>query len=296
MNPPSTKEPTRPRSHRPPADATLNRYAHQWGATNIPFSEGLPGAHQQDHPQLQQAFQYLNQSAALRSLMLLSGPNGVGKSHLLSHWRDQLDPRQYQPIAITQASLSHAGLLAYLARKLGKPSGTRSTTLMHLEDAFIELGETTAVIILDEAQNYSHSALEEIRLLLGINLTRRPAFSLILIGDDYLLGALKLRSHRALYTRIACHHRLEAWSPEEIQSLLEASQSAVGLQGELILPAAIELIVSASAGMPRTALHLARAAWIAASHAKDNHISAEHLQSIIPSIPAVSDSVTPSLT
>jgi chromosomal replication initiation ATPase DnaA len=25
--------------------------------------------------------------------MLLSGPNGVGKSHLLSHWRDQLDPR-----------------------------------------------------------------------------------------------------------------------------------------------------------------------------------------------------------
>ena len=100
----------------------------------------------------------LNQSAAFRSLMLLSGPNGVGKSYLLSHWRDQLDPRRYQPIAITQASLSHAGLLAYLARKLGKPSGTRSTTLMHLEEALTEHGETTAVIILDEAQNYSHSA------------------------------------------------------------------------------------------------------------------------------------------
>ena len=110
------------------------------------------------------------------------------------------------------------------------------------------------------------------------------------------LGALKLRSHRALYTRIACHHRLQPWSPEEIQNLLEASQNAVGLQSNLILPAAIELIVSASAGMPRTALHLARAAWIAASHAKANHITPEHLQSIIPSIPAVSDSVTPSLT
>ena len=299
MNASSAKQPSeshRPRSQRPPTDATLNRYAHQWGATTIPFSEDQPGAYQQEHPQLQQAYQSLNQSAALRSLMLLSGPNGVGKSYLLSHWRDQLDPRRYQPIAITQASLSHAGLLAYLARKLGKPSGTRSTTLMHLEEALTELGETTAVIILDEAQNYSHSALEEIRLLLGINLTRRPAFSLILIGDDNLLGALKLRSHRALYTRIACHHHLEPWNHQEIESLLETSQSAVGLESNIIIPAAVKLIVSASGGMPRTALHLARAAWIAASQAKANQITAEHLQSIIPSIPAVSDSVMPSLT
>ena len=130
--------------------------------------------------------------------MLLSGPNGVGKSHLVSHWKDGLDLRLYHPIAITQASLSHAGLLSYITRKLGKPSGNRSTNLIHLEEALSELGETTAVIILDEAQNYSHAALEEIRLLLGLDLTRRSAFSLILIGDDYLLGHLRLRSHRAL--------------------------------------------------------------------------------------------------
>lgn len=279
-----------------PTDATLTRYAHQWGATAVPFTGDHPKAYQEHHPQVQQAHQHLTQSAALRSLMLLSGPNGIGKSHLLGHWRDQLDTRLYLPIAITQASLSHAGLLSYLARKLGKPSGTRSTTLMHLEEALAELGDTTAIIILDEAQNYNHAALEEIRLLLGINLASRPAFSLILVGDDYLLGGLRLRSHRALYTRIACHYHLDPWTPDEITQLLQANQQAVGLTDNLIDPAATDLITQASQGLPRTALQVARAAWIAASQAKANVITAAHIQSILPTIPAVSEGMTPTLT
>lgn len=275
-------------------EASLNRYAHQWGATDVPFTGDHPRAFQQEHRQVRQAQEHLTQSAALRSLMLLSGPNGVGKSRLLGHWRDQLDPRLYVPIVITQASLSHAGLLNYLARKLGKPGGTRSTVLMHLEEAFGELGEKTAVLILDEAQNYNHAALEEIRLLLGIDLASRPAFSLILVGDDYLLGGLKLRSHRALYTRIGCHYHLEPWSPEDIKQLLQVSQQAVGLSEEDLQPAAVDLIISAAAGLPRTALQVARAAWIAASKGKASLISAEHVQGVLSSIPAVSESMPPS--
>ncbi len=231
----------KPSGRKPITDASITHYTHLWGATGIPFSEET--THYQEPPQIQQAQQQLlTQSPALRSLMLLSGPNGVGKSHLVSHWKERLDPRLYCAIAITQASLSHAGLLAYLARKFGKAGGTRSTTLMHLEEALAELGETTAVIILDEAQNYSHGALEEIRLLLGIGLSRRPAFSLVLIGDEHLLGSLRLRSHRALYSRIACHHQLKAWESQEIEDLLETSQHAVGLNDPIIIPAAIDLI------------------------------------------------------
>lgn len=273
-------------SLRTPADATLNRYTHIWGATGVPFAED--GRQSHDSPRIDKSNQLLNQSAALRSPMLLSGPNGVGKSHLVSHWQEQLDRRLFHPIPITQASLSHAGILAYLARKLGKAGGNRSTTLIQLEEAFLELGEGSAVIILDEAQNYSHAALEEVRLLLGVGLSRRPAFSLILIGDDYLLGALKLRSHRALYTRIACHHQLEPWSAEEIEQLLDRSQQAVGLTPSVIAPAALELIVSASEGLPRAALQLARAGWIAASQDQARAIESEHVQSVLASIPAVS--------
>ena len=167
---------------------------------------------------------------------------------------------------------------------------------MHLEEAIAELGDTTAVIILDEAQNYTHAALEEIRLLLGIDLASRPAFSLILTGDDYLLGGLRLRSHRALYTRIACHYHLAPWTPDEITQLLQANQQAVGFSDNLIDTAAIDLITHASQGLPRTDLQVARAAWIAASQTKANVITAAQIQSILPTIPAVSDGLTPSLT
>ena len=278
--------------HSPP-DTTLIRYTHQWGVTSVPFTGDHPQDYQQDHDQVYQAHQHLTQSAALRSLMLLSGPNGIGKSRLLGHWRDQLNPRLYGPIAITQASLSHAGLLSYLARKLGKPSGTRSTNLMHLEEAFAEIGDKTAVIILDEAQNYNQAALEEVRLLLGIDLAKRPAFSLILVGDDYLLGGLKLRSHRALYTRIACHYHLAPWKPEEIAQLLLSSQKAVGHSETQLDSAALDLVISASHGLPRMALQVALAAWIVASKEKATMITAKHVQSILKMIPAVNDSQPP---
>jgi type II secretory pathway predicted ATPase ExeA len=76
-------------------------------------------------------------------------------------------------------------------------------SLKSLEEAFGELGRLIPVLLLDEAQNYASSALEEARMLLGLNLPDQPAFALILVGDPYLLSTLRLRSHRALYSRIA---------------------------------------------------------------------------------------------
>jgi len=40
---------------------------------------------------------------------------------------------------------------------------------------------------------------------MGVNLAEPPAFGLVLIGDEYLLGALRLRQHRSLYSRIASY-------------------------------------------------------------------------------------------
>jgi hypothetical protein len=82
----------------------------------------------------------------------------------------------------------------------------RERNLISIEEALAELERRTLVLAMDEAQNYSHDALEEIRLLLGLNLPERPAFALLLVGDDYLLGTLRLRHHRALYSRISAHY------------------------------------------------------------------------------------------
>jgi hypothetical protein len=55
-----------------------------------------------------------NQRAALRSLMLLSGENGVVKSALARRWLRSLESKAYFPVCITQASLTGIGLLSLL--------------------------------------------------------------------------------------------------------------------------------------------------------------------------------------
>lgn len=138
-----------------------------------------------DTPAVQKAFTHLTQCATLRSVMLLSGLNGVGKSALAGRWIRGLDERLFHPLCLTQATLSGSGILSSLTSKLGKAASfRRERNLQLIEKSLEELDRRILLIVLDEAQNYTHGSLEEVRLLLGLNLPQAPAFALILIGDE----------------------------------------------------------------------------------------------------------------
>jgi general secretion pathway protein A len=269
------------------AERTLAQAAHAWGAQSVPFSD-QPKTELFRTASLDRATVLLNQSAALRSVMLLSGEHGVGKSALAGRWLRSLEPKAYFPLCITQASLTGIGVLAFFLQKLGKaPKHQRSTNLKLLEEALAELGRTIPVLLLDEAQNYNISALEEIRMLLGLNLPEQPAFALILVGDPYLLSALRLRSHRALYSRIAVHARIESLSRSEVESYVEHQLRQVGIERPCFEAAALELLAAATEGIPRTINLVARAAWIEAAKEKSLQINAAHLQSALELVPSV---------
>jgi len=269
------------------SEADLSLLARQWGATAVPF--GLVNAQDWlESPVAQKALACLTQTAALRSVMLLSGPNGVGKSALVGRWMRSLDTRLFCPVCLTQATLSGTAILAALAAKLGKEATFyRHANLRLVEAALQELERRILVLILDEAQNYSQPSLEEVRLLLGLNLPDQPAFALILIGDEYLLASLKLRNQRALYSRLACQVSLEPWTPAQCAQYLGAALSAVGLSSARLEPAAIQLLASASAGLPRSLCLLARAAWIAAATTQAQTITPDHVQMALQQVPCV---------
>lgn len=269
------------------SEADLWILARQWGASAVPF--GLVNAQDWlDTPGAQKALSCLSQTAALRSVMLLCGANGVGKSALAGRWMRSLDTRLYLPLCLTQATLSGTGILSALCHKLGKAASfRRERNLQLIEQALEELDRRILVVILDEAQNYSHSTLEEVRLLLGLNLPEQPAFALVLIGDDYLLASLKLRNQRALYSRLACQVTLGNWTGTECAQYLTRALSAVGLSGSVMEPAALELLASASAGLPRSLCLLARAAWIKAATSGTQKITAAHVNAAIEMVPCV---------
>lgn len=199
-----------PMKNAPHLDLAL--LARQWGATAVPFTEFTPDAWLAT-AQTQRALALLERTATWRRVLLLAGANGVGKSARVGRWVSALDRRLFCPLVLTYASLSGSGVLAALASKLGKaPTYPRPTNLALIEAALAELDKVVPATILDEAQSLAYGSLEEVRLLLGLNLAQPPAFALVLIGDEYLLGTLRLRQHRSLYSRIGCHYRLTPWN------------------------------------------------------------------------------------
>ena len=269
----------------------LGHYVHFWGARQVPFQDQADQA-MFHTPDTRQALESLQQTAALRSVMLLSGDNGVGKSLLVAQWVKALSPKAFVPVLITQASLSASGVLASIVAKLGRtPTIRRSRNLIELEEALHRLGRLVPVLVLDEAQNYAPAAMEEVRLLLGLNLPAQPAFALILIGDNYLLDTLRLQSRRPLYSRIALSCQLPNLTPPQIQEYLAHGTAQAGLQRDCFDPPAAEMLAAASDGIPRTINLLARAAWIEASRQKATTIAPQHVQHALRLVPAAQDKV-----
>ena len=131
------------------------------------------------------------------------------------------------------------------------------------------------------------------RLLLGLNLVEPPAFGLVLIGDEYLLGTLRLRQHRSLYSRIAAHASLGPWTPAQASQYLHQSLASVGINRPTLEPAALNLLTSASGGLARSLCLLARAAWIEAASAGLQTIQPEHVQAAIERVPAAAAPALP---
>lgn len=266
----------------------LDRYARSWGATAVPFGP-LSDNQWMAIPSQQRALNLLDQTAALRGVMLLSGGNGTGKSTLVGRWVRQLETRLYTPVNLTQATLSSSGLLASLSRSLGKRASIRrERNLDELSSYLSEHERQTLVIVMDDAQNSTHGTLEELRLLLGLNLPSQPTFALVLIGDEYLLGQLQLRNHRALCSRLSAHHLLCPWTLEEIQTYLQTGLEAVGIhRSKVFEPAALDLLVRATAGIPRSVCLLARAAWLEAARAEAREINAQIMQQAMEQVPGL---------
>jgi type II secretory pathway predicted ATPase ExeA len=172
---------------------------------------------------------------------------------------------------------------------LGKRGSIRrERNLDELSSYLSEHERQTLVIVMDDAQNSTHGTLEELRLLLGLNLPSQPAFALILIGDEYLLGQLQLRNHRALCSRLGAHHLLAPWTLEEIQTYLKTGLEAVGINRATVFePAAVDLLVRATAGVPRGVCLLARAAWLEAARAEAREITAQTLQLAMEQVPGL---------
>lgn len=270
-------------AHRAERQPTLEDHLRAWGLRHAPFAApAIPSdksAELYTTPAQREIRHLLDTTAALRGVMTLTGSPGTGKSTLIKSWIAGLEPKRFLPLLITQSSLSATGVLETLLSKLGEPPGfKRSANLLRLEKHLADLDPITLVLVLDDAQNYPGAALEEIRLLLGLGGRARSAFALVLLGDEYLIGSLRLSVQRALFSRISASAAMEPLPPQDIPAYLAWHISRAGLQADVFAPAAIDL--------------LAQAAWLAAARENQFTIQPEHVHTALRQVPSAKARIT----
>lgn len=270
-----------------PASAADNlplAFKSLWGASAIPFCAGAKPAFEPPH--FEALCARLAQLCALGSSGVLHGSNGSGKSYLINHLLSvRLSEKQFKILVLTHSSLTGSDLLRALCLLLEiQPKFRRSDNVAAITQAWKELGNRWPVVILEEAQNLSAVALEELRLLSCARLDTVP-FSLILIGDSSLLPKLKLGVHAPLRSRLGYCLELTPFDAQLARQYIEHSLRSASIHLNPFQPEALELLIQASGGLARTINHLAQRAMEAAASSGSLEVSAAHVQAAIDRLP-----------
>ena len=258
-----------------------------WGASRWPgFADSTVVI---SHPGWQESLRRLQQLVAVRSSGLVHGSHGVGKSFLVHHWSQNLSSKAYRCLRLTHSSLMGSDLLRQLVTLGGKrPQYRRGDNVLLLQGLWQEWAPVWPVLIVEEAQNLNAAALEELRLLTCARPDTQIPFSLLLVGDEDLLGRLELGINRALVSRLGFSLQLGPWPNEILQQYVHQRLMEVGIHVSPLEASAEELLVKSAQGSPRIANHLLQRALEQAAMAQRRGVTALDVQKALDQLPWLS--------
>lgn len=268
-------------------DADL-RIEHQlkrlWGALQMPFAKSVRTPFR--WPAFDHTVHRLQQMVQVRSSGVLCGENGTGKSRLLAYALEQLPHKAYKILHIHHTSLSASELLRVICCELDiAPAFRRSDTLRLIANNWAQPDGRFPVMVIDEAQNLSASALEELRLLSCTQLDGSTDFILLLCGDLELMPTLRMRLNRPLLFRLGFQLQMLPLDPVSLQRYIEHRLKDAAFPDDALQPEACAMAAQACAGLMRNADALMRAAIQCAAADNSPLIRTPHIQHALDMLP-----------
>jgi type II secretory pathway predicted ATPase ExeA len=257
-----------------------------WGASQLPFGAAVEKPYASES--FSQTRHRLEQLVAVRACGLVHGPNGVGKTLLVQHFLAGLPDKRYKTLMLSHSSVTGTDLLRLLCSELGQTARMRrSDNVLSIRQGWQQLDRLWPVLVLDEAQNLSATALEEVRLLTCERRDTQPPFSLLLVGDEQLLPRLQMGINAPLLARLSFCLPLAPWTSQELSGYVQARLEQVGIHANPFDAAALQLLVQAGNGLPRLLNHLAQRALEEAAAQNSRTITAAHVQRALELLPWV---------
>lgn len=203
------------------------------------------------------ALSYLGYGLAQgEGFIVITGDVGAGKTTLVGHVMSTIDPARLTAVKIVSTQVQGDDMLRLIAQSFGlTDEPLPKAILLQRIEAFLH-GQARkglrTLLIVDEAQNLPHSALEELRMLSNFQLGGQALLQIFLLGQPEFRAMLNSPELEQLRQRVIATHHLDPMMASEIEPYVKHRLTLVGWQddphfAEDVFPA----VYRASDGVPR---------------------------------------------
>ena len=195
--------------------------------------------------------------AQQEGFIVVTGEVGSGKTTLTEQLWSQLDRNTYIIAKVVTTQVSGDDLLRLIMSKfgMGETQGTDKATLLHRFEQMV--GEQRkqgrrCLLVVDEVQNLSLAAMEELRMISNITVDGMASVQTILLGQPQFRPLLASKDWEQLRQRVLASYHLGPLSAAETRLYIEHRLRTVGWNDDPVWDdVAFAAIHTHTAGVPR---------------------------------------------
>lgn len=203
------------------------------------------------------ALSYLGYGLAQgEGFIVITGDIGAGKTTLVGHVMSSIDPQRLTAVKIVSTQVEGDDLLRLVAQQFGiTEEHLPKAQLLQRIEAFLHAQARKGLrtlLIVDEAQGLSVSAIEELRMLSNFQLGGQALLQIFLLGQPEFRDLLAAPELEQLRQRVIATHHLEPMLASEVEPYIRHRLSLVGWQDNPHFTSdAFSAIYAATDGVPR---------------------------------------------
>jgi len=186
----------------------------------------------------------------------LTGEVGTGKTTICRCLLEQV-PEETQVALVLNPLMTPRELLATICEELGISTegiGDSNKAMVDALNAYLlqqHARGRRVVVVIDEAQNLSPEALEQVRLLTNLETAKQKLLQMVLLGQPELRQLLQRQELRQLSQRITARYHLAPLNQEETFAYVRHRMQVAGCQRSPFRRSAVRALYQRSGGVPR---------------------------------------------
>ena len=257
----------------------------RWNWQSAPFRRDATGEALYDSAAHREAIARLTYVVENQAFGLLTGEVGSGKTTLIRRLMTGLDEMRYLPIYLCQLGLKPKDFYGELLSHLGEamPFGLSKARKLWSERIQSQ-GEPSGrrwVVVIDEAQDMAEEMIQELRFVRNQHMDSTSPFPLILVGQPEIRRNLRLKKYEAISQRIDMAYHLAGMTREETAQYIRHQMKQTGTNMPVFTDGAIQMIYTASRGIPRVVNQLCTQALYDAAARDSEAIEEGHAQRVL---------------